>query len=211
MVQALLSTDGRLARSARTATAVLDALLDHLVRRDEPPTAARIAAAAGISERALFCRFRDLDALFTAAADRQMERLAPLLTPCPSTGPPAARLAAFVRQRARLLEAIRPVRRAAVRLQRSSPVLARRLAAGRRLAEAELASVFEVELARWPVAERRDRLHMLATVAEWSTWEALRSDRGLSAEDATRVLACTLAALLDLRPPPARNRPRAPR
>ncbi len=190
---------------------MLDAVLDDLVHRDDRPTAARIAAAAGVSERALFCHFSDLDALFAAAADRQMERLAPLLTPCPNEGPLAARLTAFVRQRARLLEAVRPVRRVAVRMQRASPELARRLAAGRRLAEAEVARVFAVELARFAVADRRERLDALATVAEWSTWEALRADRGLSVGRAERVLARILTALLEGTPEPRRVRRTASR
>jgi len=204
---ALAKPDGRAARSARTTQALLDAFLEQ-VERDpaEPPTAARIAAGAGISERALFFRFRDLDALFAAAAERQVERLAPLLKPCPTDGALVVRLATFARQRARLLEAVRPVRRAAVRMQRSSPELARRLAAGRRLAEREIERVFAAELAGLPAAERRDRLDALATVAEWSTWEALRTDRGLSVRRASRVLAATLEAIL-VRPRPRGREP----
>jgi AcrR family transcriptional regulator len=176
---------------------VLDAVLDHpALQGDVRPSAARIAAVVGISERALFCRFRDLDALFAAAADRQVERLAPLLAPCPTHGPLADRLRAFVRQRARLLEAIRPVRRAAVRVQRVSPLLERRLAEGRGWAESELTRVFAPEIARLPSAARRDRVDALATVAEWTTWEALRTDRGLSVARATRVLATMLEVLL---------------
>ena len=45
----LAPLDGRLARSARTRHAVVDALLDLLGEGDLRPTAARIAERAGVS------------------------------------------------------------------------------------------------------------------------------------------------------------------
>ena len=56
----LARIDGRLARSARTRHAVVDALLDLLGEGDLRPTAARIAERAGVSLRIVFHHFEDL-------------------------------------------------------------------------------------------------------------------------------------------------------
>ena len=109
--------DGRLARGARARAAIVEALLALIERGDLRPSAARIAARAGVSLRSVFQHFNDVESLFAAAAERQAERLASLAGAVDDQGPLARRLDAFVRQRARLLEAVSPVRRAAVLME----------------------------------------------------------------------------------------------
>src|SRR5579863_4008492 len=109
-----IQLDGRLARSARARNAIVEAILDLLNEGELQPGAQRIAARAGVSLRLVFHHFADLEALFGAAADLQTQRLLALLTPIPPEGPLDERLATFVDQRVRLLEAISPVRRAAI-------------------------------------------------------------------------------------------------
>lgn len=188
--------DGRLARAARSRRAVVDALLDLLEDGDLRPTAARIAERAGVALRSVFQHFADLEALFGAAAERQMERLAGLLGDLPADGPLAERLEAFVQQRARLLEAIAPVRRAALLREPFSPAIATRLQLMRQLKRAEVERTFAAELERRERAERQDLLDALAAVSSWPTWESLRRHQRLSVERARRVMARTLAALL---------------
>ena len=77
----LARLDGRLARSARTRHAVVDALLDLLGEGDLRPTAARIAERAGVSLRLVFHHFDDVDAIYNELADRQAERVKPLTEP----------------------------------------------------------------------------------------------------------------------------------
>ena len=100
--------DGRLARSVRARTAVVDALLDLIEEGDLRPTGPRIAERAGVSLRLVFHHFPDLETLFAAAAERQFERHYRALRPIPAAGPLAGRVAAFVHQRTRLLERITP-------------------------------------------------------------------------------------------------------
>jgi TetR/AcrR family transcriptional regulator of autoinduction and epiphytic fitness len=189
-------TDGRLARSARARTAVVDALLDLVQEGDLRPTAPRIAERAGVSLRLVFHHFRDLERLFAVAAERQFARVRLLARPIPPTGPLARRVDAFVRQRVRLLERITPVRRAALLMEPHSPALAARLAEARGVARAQVERVFAAELTARPAAAHRDLAAALGAVSSWSTWQALRAHQRLSCPRAARVLTRMLTALL---------------
>src|SRR5208282_5320763 len=106
--------DGRLARSARTRHAVVDALLDLLGEGDLRPTAARISERAGVSLRLVFHHFDDLDAIYA-------ERAKPLTVPISVALPLTRRIEEFCAQRGRLLETLSPVRRAAVLMEPFRP------------------------------------------------------------------------------------------
>jgi TetR/AcrR family transcriptional regulator of autoinduction and epiphytic fitness len=190
------TTDGRLARSLTTRAAVVDALLALIEDGDLRPTAPRIAARAGVSLRSVFQHFRDLEALFAAAADRQTQRLRPLIDSIAPDAPLAERLATFVAHRTRLLEALSPVRRAALLMEPFSNEVAKRLRAVRALKRAEIECVFAAELAACPPAERRDRLAALDVTGSYSTWHALRVHQDLPVERARKVLTYMLTALL---------------
>src|SRR5829696_7731046 len=129
--QAGESRDGRTVRAERTRQALVDALLALLEEGDMRPTAERIAERAGVSERSVFQHFPDREALFEAVARQQYERIVPTLTPVDASLPLPERLDAFVEQRARLLETVTPVRRAAVLLEPESEVVAGWLASAR--------------------------------------------------------------------------------
>jgi AcrR family transcriptional regulator len=188
--------DGRLARSERSRRAVVGALLDLFEEGELRPTAAQIAQRAGVSLRSVFQHFESLETLFAAAADLQMERLAPLLVPIPTGGSFAGRLAMLVTRRSRVLEAIAPVRRASLRVETFSNEVRTRLELARARGRREMERVFARELAEMSPADRRDVAAALGAAASWSTWEHLRRHQGLSVERARRVMARTIAALL---------------
>jgi AcrR family transcriptional regulator len=188
--------DRRLARSAATRTAVVDALLRLLEEGDLRPTAPRIAARAGVSLRSVFQHFADIEALFAAAADRQTERLRRLGRRLDGDGPFESRLNAFVAQRQRLLETLAPVRRAALLMEPFSAAIRTRLARARALGRAELRRVFAPELAALSAGERAAAVEAMAALSSFSGWEALRVHQGLSVSRAARVLARALHALL---------------
>jgi TetR/AcrR family transcriptional regulator, regulator of autoinduction and epiphytic fitness len=168
------------------------ALLDE---GDVRPTAERIALRAGVSERTLFQHFPDRESLFQGAALAQADRIAPMLEDLP---PPEAsleeRLKAFAAQRARMLEFVSPVRRAALLLEPSSPTVAGWLRVVREGAAAEVARVFAPELDGNP--DRRELLAAMVAAAAWPAWESLRAHQGLSPRGAEAVMRRTLAALL---------------
>ena len=153
----------------------------HLIDEgDLRPTAPRIAERAGVSLRSVFQHFRDLEALFAAAAARELERLSALVGPLPVRASRDDRLEAFVAQRTRVLEAITPVRRASLLQEPSSAQLrssrTRLLVLDRR----EVAEVFAAELDRRPRADRVEQLDALDAASSWQSWEALRAHQGHS-------------------------------
>ena len=189
-------SDGRLARGARARGLVVDALLELVREGDLRPTAPRIAERARVSLRSVFHHFADLEALFAAAADRQSDSLRRLAVPIAPDGPLASRLDAFVQQRARLLETIAPVRRAALLMEPFSKEIAARLAETRRLGMHEMTRVFRRELTARTPAARRELAAALHAASGFSTWETLRSHQGLPPARARRIMRRTLAALL---------------
>ena len=189
--------DGRGARGARARDAIVEALLALVDGGDLRPTAPRIAERAGLSLRSVFHHFTDVEALFAAAADRQTARILSLASQLPTDGPLAARIKAFVAQRTRLLEAITPVRRAALLLEPFSHEIAGRLARGRVLGRAEVARVFHRELAARSPRDRADLLAALVAATSFPAWETLRAHERLAPARARRAMTRTLRALLE--------------
>jgi TetR/AcrR family transcriptional regulator, regulator of autoinduction and epiphytic fitness len=193
---AAFPTDGRLARSARSRRTVVDALLDLLTEGDPRPTAARIAERAGVSLRSVFQHFESLETLLAEAAERQTERMRPLLRPIEATGSREQRLETFVARRSRLLDAVAPVRRAALREESRSAVIAERLRRSRAAGRAEIERVFARELAQLGDGDRREAVAALGAMASFAIWEELRRHQKMPAARARRVVHRMLDAVL---------------
>lgn len=171
---------------------MLDLLNDGVVK----PTAAQIAERAGVSLRLVFHHFEDLEAILADAADLQFERLRPLLR---SVSPALAlerRVAEFVRIRTELHEAVSPVRRASIRLEPFSPVIAERLGQARSILRNEAELVFGNEIGALPSAKRRDALAAVEAVSAWETWEVMRLQQGLSPTQARKAITHAITGLL---------------
>jgi AcrR family transcriptional regulator len=145
--------------------------------------------------RSIYQHFDDLEALFAAARERFSERVMALVDPVPEEGPLEVRLDHFVEQRARLLEAITPVRRAAILQEPFSEQL--RVARDRSMAmgRAEVARVFDQELSAIPPHVRCTVLSSLDVASGWNTWDALRLT-GHDPAEAANVMRRMLHALL---------------
>ena len=189
--------DGRAARAERTREAVVDAMLSLTDEGHLRPTARQISARAGVSLRSVFQHFDDLETLFAAAADRQVERLTHLAVVIPPDAPFEQRLSAFVETRGALLETISPVRRSALLGEPFSPEIARRLRWSRDMNREEAERVFGVELAAIPEDRRHVVGFALHAATEWYTWEMLRAHDNLSITDAIKVMSLTIRALLN--------------
>jgi AcrR family transcriptional regulator len=190
--RAELARDGRNVRAERTRDAVVEALLELLDEGDVRPTAERIAARAGVSERTVFQHFSDREALFEAAARRQYERVVPTLEPVDPGLPLAERIDAFATQRARLYETVSGVRRGAILIEHESPTVARRLQSVRRAKAAEVERVFAAELSERPRAVRDAAVAACA----WTAWQSLRYHQGLSPARAREAMQAALTGLL---------------
>jgi AcrR family transcriptional regulator len=194
------ATDGRSARGTRTRDAVVDAFLELIDGGNLRPTARQVSERAGVSLRSVFQHFADLESLFATAADKQIERLLPLATRVPPETPLDDRISRFVEARARLFEAITPVRRAALLAEPFSGEIAGRLQWSRDSNRKEVERTFAAELSGLPAKERRDTVAALHAASEWYTWETLRAHDGLTETDARRVMSRMISALLRKEP-----------
>jgi TetR/AcrR family transcriptional regulator, regulator of autoinduction and epiphytic fitness len=196
MPSATNTRDGRTVRAERTRQALVDALLALLEEGDVQPTAECIAARAGVSERSLFQHFADREALYQAVAVQQYERIASTLEAIDVRLPLPERIDAFVKQRARVLEKITPVRRAALLLEPSSEVVSGWLGSARRQKAREVERVFRPELEKIGQPERGVVAAALVSVSAWTYWESLRAHQRLSVDRSRGAMHAALTALL---------------
>ena len=197
MAAAPENIDGRIARGLRARNAIAAAMLDLIDEGALRPSAAQIAARAGVSVRTVFQHFADLETVLATAADRQMGRLRKLLRRLSSEGPLNLRLDAFVAQRAKLLETISPVRRAALLVEPFSAAISARLTIARERARREVENVFAQELGALVSADRRELVAALTAASSFPAWQALRFHLKLTSTQARRAMARTLSSLLE--------------
>lgn len=187
--------DGRTLRSLRTREAIVDATIGLLEEGDLRPTAPRVAERAGVSVRSVFQHFDDLETLHASVAERLVDRVAVLLVPVAPDLPLDERLDRFVHQRALLLEAVTPIRRAADVHGPFSSEITARLRDGQAFLRDELVRTFGPELDR-AGDERADLLDGLDAVLSWATWEGLRAGMGRDQATAERVMRRLAASVI---------------
>jgi AcrR family transcriptional regulator len=190
------AVDGRLARSARTRTAVIDALIALHEEGDLSPTAVRVAARAGVALRTVYGHFADMESLYAEAGDREFGRVVEIATAVPVDLPFEERLERFAASRAVVLEWLLPIMRAAALREAGSPALQRNRDRFVALGDTETRQVFSQELAALPPKARAEALHAVHLVAGGPAWIALRIDRGLDAPAAEQLLHQVLRAVL---------------
>ena len=190
--------DGRTLRAERTRRAIVDAHLALLEEGDLKPTAERIADRAGVSLRALWTNFKDMERLFAAAGTRLMERQAAEHRPVPPELPLPERIEVYCEQRARLLELIAPAARAARIREPFSAALRHNRTWYVAHAREELEKLFADELARTGT-DREVVLDALTVTTTFASWSMLRDELHLDVPAATAVMRRAVSALL----PPA--------
>jgi TetR/AcrR family transcriptional regulator of autoinduction and epiphytic fitness len=108
------TTDGRVARSQRTRAAVAEAMLDCMEDGVLRPSAKQVAERAGVSTRAVFRHFDNMEKLLEVAAELQIERVMAQLPEVVTHGSFEQRVDALVEHSARRNEITAPVWRAAI-------------------------------------------------------------------------------------------------
>lgn len=196
--------DGRRLRRDRNRDAVVRALLTLYNEGNLDPSAEEIAARSGVSARSLFRYFDDVDDLCSAAIAQQQHDVRHLLAVGATAEQPFAdRVAALVRQRGELFEAIESVATVSRLRAPFQLVVFDRLTAGRAFLRSQLTALFAAELTALPAAVAHARLAAADVVTSFESWRLLRDDQRLSRPKATLAMAEALTALL--LPTPASN------
>jgi AcrR family transcriptional regulator len=183
--------DGRTARSERTRTAIVDAHLQLIGEGDLRPTADRIAKVAGVSLRALWSHFSDMEALFAASGQRVLTQRDAAYQPVSPSLPLPERIEAYCAQRARMLEEIAPTAKASAVKEPFSPTLQSYRRAHTERVIDEVKILFAEEL-----AGDENRLAALAAASLSSAWGTWRDAMGLSPDAAQAAMTAAVTALL---------------
>jgi AcrR family transcriptional regulator len=187
--------DGRTARAERTRAAIVEAHLALIAEGDLRPTGEKIADRAGVSLRALWTNFKDMETLFEASGEKVLAQVDAAFKPVSPTLPLAKRVDAFCRQRANMLQLIGPTARAAHMREPISPQLQRNRAKHIERLQDEVEVLFAEELQA--AGSGRDQLlHAILIATMWPAWAMLRDSLGLSVDKARAVMTRTVGALL---------------
>ncbi len=188
--------DGRHARSERTRAAVAKAMLECITAGSPRPTAEEIAAHAGVSSRAVFRHFDNLEALLEEVAQQQIKQVTQALPPIVFLGTLEQRIDALVDNSACRNELITPVRRAVFASYGVSSQFKVRHAWLSGVVRKQVKKVFSSELDHLSGNKRAVRVASIRALLSFSYWNALREHEGLSKESATQSLRDTLRAVL---------------
>lgn len=183
--------DGRTARSERTRNAIVEAHVALILDGDLRPTADRIAKQAGVSLRALWSHFSDMEALFAASGRRILEQRDESHEPIPVELPLPARIDAYCHQRARLLEQIAPAAKAASLKEPFSPALQSYRRSHVERVHTELKTLFAKE-----IGDDTTLLAALTATSMWPTWGTMRDAMEMDPDAARQALTRTITALL---------------
>jgi TetR/AcrR family transcriptional regulator of autoinduction and epiphytic fitness len=189
--------DGRVARSQRTVTHIVQALLELLERDgDLRPTAHQVARRAGVSRRALYLHFDSLDVLFATAAERRATEVFSAWESPTLDTPLSHRIDWFVRRWSALCEELLPLHRAAAVYEPFSSQVQETFERARQWGRSAVELVFLAELASGSPADRDTLARALHHVTSWTGWNDLRC-QGASVDQASAAMKRLLTALLD--------------
>jgi AcrR family transcriptional regulator len=185
--------DGRNRRAVRSRQLIVDAFLDLLGEGHAQPTVQQVSQRSGVSMSTVWRLFEDVEAVHRVAIDTQIERVAALIVDVRPHGSVEQRIKRLVDSRAKLFEAITPIRRFAVRLAHTSAPIRRDLDVANTFFRDQLIGVFEAEIAL--SNDPRNAVELADAVTSWDAWERLRSTQGLSIRRAKAAVSMALLAL----------------
>jgi AcrR family transcriptional regulator len=196
MAQPSSSPDGRRLRSERTRQAIMDAYIELLRESPEIPTAAQIAARAGISTRSIFERFVDLQGLSLATVDYAFAMGEAQAVARNVDGDRPTRVHSHVQTRASTCERWLPVWRVVVANQGRLEDLRDRVTFIRRAIVKRMELMYRPELEMLSAEERRDLLIALESLIDFESWGRMRELHGLSFDEACSVWIRTIDRML---------------
>lgn len=188
--------DGRVARSQRTRAAVLDALIGLLEAGHFKPPAKIIAERSGVSTRSIFQHFPDLETLFSAAVQREVNRFAPVVQPILPEAPLASRLATLIKQRFDLFEQAGNIWRAGLLDEPISTTLQTTYRHLEHIFRVQIEVAFKNELAAVRQPRRKTVVRQLAAATGFHAWYALRRVEELEVGPSQAAMSRMFEALM---------------
>ena len=196
--QPATSADGRTARRERNRELVLDTVLELFAEGSLEPGAPEVAQRSGVSLRSVYRYFDDTDALIRAAIARNMELVQPLFEIDDlGKGPLADRIDRLVTERCRLYQKLAPMMRATLRRAPTNEILRENLDLSLRALRHQIEQMFAPELGRMDSADAREVAAGLDILLGFQAFEHLTRSRGLADIEVRRILARSVAALLN--------------
>jgi AcrR family transcriptional regulator len=195
------SPDGRRLRSERTKQSIMEAYIELLRERPEIPTAAEIAARAGISTRSVFERFIDLQGLSLATVDHAFAMGEAQAVARNIDGDRQTRVRSHVETRAQTCEHWLPIWRVVIANLGRLDALRERVRFIRQAIVKRMELMYRPELEGLPAQERRDLLITLEALIDFESWGRMRESHGLSFDDACSVWMRVIDRLLPPTPP----------
>lgn len=188
--------DGRSARAQRTRRIIADAHIALINDGELKPSAKQITERAGVSQRALWDNFKDMDSVMANTAQRLLTEQDASFVPISADLALAERIERYCLQRCAMLESVAQLSTAADAQRPFSPVLQRNQVVNLQRIQDEVERLFETELSRLCTGDRARITRALCTVSHWANWQLLRTYLGQSAAEARAVLEVTVTALL---------------
>jgi len=183
--------DGRVARTARTRSAIVDGLFELVGEGILRPTAQEVAARAEVGIRTVFRHFSDMESLYVELDARLKAEMCSCLRGKEPSGSLEDRVRGLIQQRVEMFELISPYKRATDLLRWESVFLT---GAHRQMLREQRAHLFqwlpELEDASDDVKQAAD------LVASFASWTRLRLDQRLGVERAVAAVERSVLALL---------------
>ena len=166
--------DGRRARALRTRIGIADALVDLLSEGVEEPSVREVAERANVSVRSVFQHYNDMESLYSAMVERQVQRVSVLLEPIPLGLPLYERVRELVERRDAYWSHVAPVRRG-IRHHasaRRSQVIEEAMQRMRRGLARQTTAAFANELR--DMADAEARVARIEAMTSFEMWDHLR-------------------------------------
>lgn len=182
-------SDGRRKRSETSRAKLVAAMLALVGEGEVTPSAEAVAARAGVGLRTVFRHFADMEALYAGMAAQLATSYAHWLDPFTATGW-RDQLAEMIARRLDTYERLMPFKRAADAHRHASPTIQHNHATTLATMRQRLIGLLPPAITDDPVA--RETIDLMLS---FETWQRLRLDQGLSADQARAVVLAAIERL----------------
>ena len=188
--------DGRQQRSQRTHAAVARAMIDCIRDGTLRPSAKQVALRAGVSTRAVFRHFENMEALLLEATHIHLDAIAPLVPPIETSGNLDSRIRSSARHWTTFFEHSEEIWRSTILALPFSQLLQGFQIWQRAVIAEQLQSSFAPEFKAMKPTTRNRREQNLRALISDNYWAELRDHQKLSVAESKRSIEEALQSLL---------------